>query len=469
MLGIAIAPGRAHARPIAPDLFCSDGYPDAILCAAEPPPCTFCHDKYTKPVAMNAYGAAVSDALASYAAPPFEDADFQQHLVQALRDVEALDSDGDGHDNLEEIEWGSYPGNASSLPGELVCPEPDEVAELDYFICHYDYRYAYRKIGVDFCGLPPSFEEIEAFQALGEADKMAALHELLDSCLDSEFWLGFDGVLWRLAHSKVRPVSSLQGFADFVFDYDLFTWTQIDDHDVRDVLVAQYLVQRTDESTPDGPKSVYQIVDSVEGQPLQPERRVGLMATAWQMLYSTMFTPLPRATAAQAYRSFLGFDIARSEGLFPVNGEPVDYDARGVDAPDCAACHSTLDPLSYPFATYNGLQSNGQLGFFMYDPNRIEANFVGEFPGMANMPEGGVVLGQPVADLLEWAQVAANHDRFFMATTADYFRLLFGEDPAPGKPELFADYEMLWQDLKQHRSVEKMLHRLIETEAYGAP
>ena len=88
---------------------------------------------------------------------------------------------------------------------------------------------------------------------------------------------------------------------------------------------------------------------------------------------------------------------------------------------------------------------------------------------MANMTEAGVIFGQPVADLREWAQVAAESDEFFIATTKDYWRLLLGSEPKPENAELFADFTNLWQGLKDHHSVEAMLHDLVETEAYAAP
>jgi hypothetical protein len=55
--------------------------------------------------------------------------------------------------------------------------------------------------------------------------------------------------------------------------------------------------------------------------------------------------------------SYLGLDIAKQEGLYSVASEPQDYDAKGVTAKECAACHATLDPLTYPFRNYNGIAS----------------------------------------------------------------------------------------------------------------
>ena len=82
-----------------------------------------------------------------------------------------------------------------------------------------------------------------------------------------------------------------------------------------------------------------------------------MITTAWFFVINTMFTAVPRTTAAQAYRSYLGYDIARSEGLIePPAGTPlIDYDQKGVTEEECAVCHRTLDPLSYAFTRYKGL------------------------------------------------------------------------------------------------------------------
>ena len=49
-------------------------------------------------------------------------------LDAALRAVEDLDSDGDGVTNVEEIQAGSFPGDARSLPGVGGTCSPDDVA-----------------------------------------------------------------------------------------------------------------------------------------------------------------------------------------------------------------------------------------------------------------------------------------------------------------------------------------------------
>ena len=69
---------------------------------------------------------------------------------------------------------------------------------------------------------------------------------------------------------------------------------------------------------------------------------------------------------------------------------------------------------------------------------------------------------------MEWAQVGANSDAFAIATVTDYWKLLIGHAPTP---EEHAEFVATWQRFKgthQFR-VQRMLHDLIRTEAYGAP
>ena len=87
-------------------------------------------------------------------------------------------------------------------------------------------------------------------------------------------------------------------------------------------------------------------------------------------------------------------------------------------------------------------------------------------PGINDTPEAGILLGQTVNDLNEWGQVAANSDAFARNTVSDYWKALFGRDSNDSERE---EFDVLWQDFKGHYSVDKMLHDLIHTEAYGAP
>lgn len=459
----------ADAKPIAPGIIC-ETYPGAPSCVGALVDCKTCHEKTTTPVVLNVFGKDVALALESYIERPFDTVAFGDALPFALTDIDALDSDGDGYDNVSEIYEGTLPGDASSVPGAAECP--DDITGLAYPICQYDRSFAYRKVAIDFCGMPPTFEEMESFRALDASTQDVELHAKLDACVDTQFWLGFDGVVWSLAHEKIKP---LMAFFDqrqnFFADYALFVWTQMDDHDVRDMLTASYHVTI---ATPLGEGDLsyleYSQIATLDGQPMQEERRAGLLTLAWPLFYNTMFTALPRTTAAQAYRAFLGLDIAKSEGLeWAVAGEPVDYDKAGVTEPECAQCHATLDPLAYPFATYNGLQADDEIGLFMYDPDRIEKHFADQFPDMLNMPESGFIFGEPVADLRAWGEVAANSDPFYSARVRDYWTLLMGTPPRPDDAGSYAEFTALIEGLRDTFSIEAMLHQLIETEAYGAP
>lgn len=469
--GLSLSPATAHAKYHAPGQFC-EVYPDAPACFGTSPSCSHCHSLNQPPPVLNPYGEAIKGALTSYTPTPFSDEAFAEHLPSALADVEDGDADGDGMSNVEEIMAGTGPGNEASVPGASTCPSEEELAEMDYLVCQYDPAFAFRKVGLDFCGISPTFEEMEMLKAAAPEDQLTMLHDKLDECLDSEHYKGFQGVVWRLGSRKIRPVGGLFDFADFLADYDYFVYTQIDGHDVRDVLVGQYFVQRVETDGPDGIETSYVTVEEREGQPMQKNRRAGLLTSAWPLFYNTMFTALPRGTAANAYRAFLNLDIALSQGLeWPVEGEPYDYDDAGVAAEGCAGCHSVLDPLAYPFATYNGLQADGQNGLFQYEPNRIQKYFASKYPAMLDMPETGYIFGQEVSNLLEWAGVAANSEQFFIATTHDYWKLLIGSEPSTEDTDAYAEFTDLWVGLmadEQH-SVETMLHALIETEAYGAP
>lgn len=455
--GVVVA-APAYAKPIGPSIFC-ETYPNAPSCLAGLPACTSCHDG--SPPARNLYGRTIEAGLLPGAPRPLSDADYASNLPAALRAAEGADSDNDGFNNLDEITAGTSPADDRVKPDPSACPP---VAGNDsYKVCFYDAKLVFKKIRLDFCGKSPTFEELEAFQAQG--DQAAALDQALSECLDSEFWLGKNGQLWQLAHRKIRPLSAIKAgeesgqipLADYYDDYNLYVWTQIDDHDVREALTADYFVRRSG--------TTYTAGNPTGEQNVVRNRRAGLLTTRWNLIYNVMFTALPRTAAAQAYRGFLGRDIARLEGLHPIAGEPVDYDAKGVaDQETCRNCHSTLDPLSYPFRNYSGLTGD----IASYQNNRIESDFRDEAPNIINIPENGYILGQPVSNLNEWAMIAANSDEFASATVHDYWKLLIGREPRASEQ---TEFNTLWQDLKGKNaySVERMLHDLIKTEAYGVP
>lgn len=306
--------------------------------------------------------------------------------------------------------------------------------------------------------------------------------------------------MWNLANAKILPESSLKSgddagdlaIADYEDDYNVFVYVSTDDRDVRELLTAKYHVVRE----PDGalvaiertPAEDYLATDYDDddvAQLVPQARRAGMLTTRWFLAKMTMVTPIPRTTAAQAYRAYLGYDIAKMEGLEPVAGEPVDYDRKGVAAEQCAVCHSTLDPLSYPFIRYDGLGGGDEaeiedpalavnadgtvnVAFANYLSGRMDRFVRQEGPQIAETPEAGLLFGQPVADLVEWAKVAANSEPFARKVVLDYWRLLIGEEPLPGDETELTRIAHRLSSEHEFR-VERMLADLVTTEAYGAP
>lgn len=455
--------GDAGAKPPAGGVFCQK-YPGAPECSGRQPSCTLCH---IAPPQRNAFGAAIEVHLLPGAPRPLSDADYAAALPGALAAVEGLDSDGDGASNLIEIQKGTLPAEASSKPGDARCQGG---MNPQYAVCQYDLRHAYKKALLDFCGASPTYAQVKAFQALPSDEKRRELLDAeIDRCAQGEFWRGKNGQLWKIAHPKIRPVGSLKAgedrggipLADYYDDYALFAYSQTDDHDAREILTGDFFVRRDTNPTR------YTRVPSLSSQLVDPAYRAGNMTTAWALTYFVMFTALPRNIASQMYRAYLGLDIARQEGLYSVANEPQDYDAKGVTARECAACHATLDPLTYPFRNYHGI-SAAQFST-RYIPNRLELFFRDPAaPRLNQTPERGAIFGQPVKDLREWARVAAESDAFAISTTTDYWKLLIGHAP---RPEENAEFVATWQRFKSAHGyrVQKLLHDIVRTEAYGAP
>ncbi len=461
------------AQPPGPATFC-ETYPSAPACDAGEVSCTTCHSAAPS---LNAFGEDVSAALLPDDPRPLSEAAFTANLGAALHAVEGLDSDGDGYSNLDEIELGSSPADAQSVPTPADCADADDDG---WELCGYDVNYSFKKVMIDFCGRSPTLAERKAFE--GAASPKSALHAQLDVCLDSEHWRGVGGRVWSLANRKINPLQALKAgldvgpipLADYDDDYAYFVWTQTDGRDARLVLTGQTFVS----AKYAGGKTVYEEWDrtpdedaALRGydryQAVKKTKRAGLLTHRWFLMVNTMFTAVPRTTAAQAYRAFLGYDLALLEGLYPVAAEPVDYDNKGVAEPDCAVCHSTLDPLAYPFSRYEGI-GGGRASQYSYGADRLEGFVDTDGPDVVNTPEAGVLFGEEVADLVEWAAVAANSGAFLRATVSDYWELLLGEPPRALEQ---GEYARLAADLADTHaySVEAMLHDLIDTEAYGAP
>lgn len=471
---LALLVARSDAQPPGPQAFC-EVYPSAPACVSGEVSCSTCH---VAPPSLNPYGLDVQAELAPGQERPLHVDTFSAELGAALVAVEGKDSDGDGFSNLAEIEAGSAPSDASSTPDGGGCV--DTKPEDGWDVCGYDADHAFKRVHLDFCGQSPTLAQREAFRAA--EDRHQALHDALSACLESEAWRGIDGRLWNLANRKINPQQAVKTgrdsgpipLADYDDDYAYFVWTQSGDRDARLVLTGKTFVSARYE----GGRTVYEEWDrsptedlDLRGydayQAVRRSRRAGLLTHRWFLMSNTMFTAVPRTTAAQAYRAFLGYDIARLEGLEPVANEPQDYDSKGVGAEGCAVCHSTLDPLTYPFSRYEGI-GGGNAESYSYAADRLYGFVDVDGPRVVDTPEQGVLFGQPVADLVEWAAVAADSDAFRRATVRDYWRLLFAEEPRATEQAEYGALVRAFGDTHGY-VVEAMLHDLIDTEAYGAP
>jgi hypothetical protein len=456
---------HASAKPTAPTIVC-ESYPDAPECAGQVVRCTLCHEAIDPPT-WNPFGAGLKDELAS--GVPFEDA-----LPEALATLESDDADGDGVSNLAEIGAGTRPGVAEVSSAE---PDDESTANPRFRLDGYDLPFAFRRVHTLYCGRSPSYEDLQAFADGGDEQTMRArLHEALATCLQSDYWQRT--LLPRLADKRIKPlvaagptsqiyISSLRlVIGDYDFDYRLWRFVLSNDRDMRELLTADYHVLEGKDGSLTQTREVLPRPDPkalAGGQPLAPELRAGMITTQWFLTINTMFSALPRTTAAQAYRSYLGADISSSEGLMPVAGEPSDVDKKGVAQPRCANCHSTLDPLAYAFMKYEGIQVSADLKFGAYRPERASERI----PAWDDQKQQPFVLGQPVEDLVAWARVAAESDQFARNMAQVFFLHALGRTPEATDE---AEFKPLWQSLREDGySANRLLHRLVDTQLFGAP
>ena len=458
-----------HARPTGPQALCDAwAFPQ---CSESYIECSACH---TAPPARDDFGQVIENELWPGDQRPASDQEFYDRVLALLPSLAMLDSDGDGVNNRDELNAGFDPGDSQSVPSVDPVEDPcvNGSGQSDYNLCGYDSRYAYKKIALDFCGRTPQWDDFSRFLELNEEERRNALHTLLDQCLASVYWKGKEGVLWQIAHKKIRPLQAIKSgenagqipLGDYDPDYRLFVYVMSGDRDVRELLTAQYYVNWGSLVPPQ-----FETVSNLEGQNTIVSRRVGLISSRWFFVINTMFTPVPRTTAAQAYRAYLGLDIAQSQGLInPPNSWPelVDYDDKGITEDACAACHRTLDPLSYPFSRYHGIRGSRSGA---YDADRMRDFGIEEGQRINDVPERGVIFGQEVADLMEWSEVASNSDAFAQKVILDLWKVLIGHVPKTEKET--QAYEQFWQKLKTdyQYQVERFLHDLIDSEVYGVP
>lgn len=354
-------------------------------------------------------------------------------------------------------------GNASS--GSLEEQTPSNAASTASAALAYDHEVAYRKVQSIYCGKAATFSEIQKLnQAQDQKAKKAMIHDLLESCLQSDYWKNY--ALHRIADPIIEPraTTSTGGqvvLADYRFDYRLFAHIMSDDRDARELLTAKYHIDkngrkvegriRREERAQVGKRIVIG-----GGQPLRESRRFGLITTQWFLVINTMFSELPRGTASQAYRSFLDCDLALGECLQPGLAEPKDVDNKGVKQEECALCHRTLDELSYAFSNYNGIET---VSAFLF-------NSSGKYDRGKTPWEGyGSIFGTKVKDLNEWVNVAIKSDQFKKNLAKMFWKQAFSE--APSK-EHKAEFEALWKSIDNDGfSANRLIHRLVDTMAFG--
>lgn len=461
-MGMALS-SVAEARPTGPRAFC-ETYPDAPECMGRLIACNECHTS-TQPVGWNGYGGTILGAL--------DGRPFDEGLPDALRKVEMVDSDGDGLVNIEEIELGTDPGDA--LSSWMPRPEPEGEPNPVYDVGYYDPAFAYRRVSLLFCGHSPSYEQMQEFEGLDVQTQTVVLHDTLSECLESRYWIV--EALPELAHPKIRPVQAygldttvqISGraitLADYNWDYRLWQYVLTGDRDARELLTAKYFVDIDEQGQ-------WKIIeDEVPnpsgrfggGQPLPPEHRAGMLTTQWNLLINIMFAGVPRVAAGHAYREYLGLNLSLLEGVRPVAGEPLDIDERGVAQADCAQCHSTLDPLAYGFAAYEGIDLRNLDRTGTFRPERP----VERVPGWEEICPTMVILDQEVSSLVEMAEVMANSREFQRNLAEMFFVYAIGHQPGPDE---LAEFDAIWTAMPSDGySANRLLHRLIDTDAFGVP
>ncbi len=446
------------AKPPAARAWC-ETYPTSPLCVGRTVSCTACH---TAAPDLNGYGEEIQVELLNSGYeffPAQEEADFISRLPAILRAVEPRDSDSDGLSNLEEVTLGTMPGNTQS---HYVAPP---------VVGAWDPRFAYRRASVAFCGEPPTYTQLQAVPTDVTAGR-AAVQTLLDTCLASDFWRNEQ--LHRLADKRIRPMHAVGydlgntfALGDYRYDYRLFSHALSGNRDARDLLRANYHVDATGNLV-QGPFDVGGGGGNL-GQPLQTDKRAGMITTAWFLVIHTMFSGLPRTTAAQAYRAYLGQDIALSEGLRPVAGEPVDVDQKGVTPRTCNVCHSTLDPLAYAFSAYQGIagQATGTFSVVRMAGVRGAGNNTTASIFDVDL-DANPALDPAQHGVVGWASVAVAHDAFARTVVFLLAEHALGRIPDAG------DTQQLLPLVTRFKAVhafvaEQAIRDIVNTDAFGRP
>ncbi len=188
--------------------------------------------------------------------------------------------------------------------------------------------------------------------------------------------------------------------ADYYDDYDLFTWTQIDDHDAREVLTANYL-RHPQRLQPDRLHQGAVGADS-GGRRRAPRRQhdhrlvAGVLRDVHRAAAQRRRAGLPRRTSASTSPS------KKASTRFPASRRTTTQ--KGVSR---AALHRSATPRSTRSATRFATTTGSPAGAAS-SPSTCRCGWSrcrrsARTSFLAQVPEQGYVLGQPVNNLQEWA------------------------------------------------------------------
>ncbi len=511
VLAPLILSAAAGARPGAPARFCDVYGGDSAFCRGQLPQCILCHTSTGYSPSWNAYGLAMFDGLTAggyYDEAP-SDERFNDYIAAAIQYVDGagpVDHDSDGVLTAEEIALGTNPGDVQDV--FVPNPAPQGASNPDFAIGSYDLNQAYQRTSIVFCGASATYDERQTFRALDDVAQYDALHAKLEACMRSDYWR--NQALPSLADNKIRPVPR---FEQWRWDYRLWRYANLppcDDGDTtcgdnlprsaRDLVTGTYHVRELEEGqliqvdgrndgnapacTTKNPNQWECGFDAqcvcpgpgfncdapgvcipVGGwQVLPPERRAGMISTSWWFFFFTMFSDMPRTTAAQALRAYFGTSIELQEGLLHVAGEPRDVDNKNVDGIGCRECHMHLDPAAYAFVKYRGIGDGGATGSF--DPARPIDH--GLWASPAEEPTA-YFFEQPITDtdnpLVQWANIGVQSDYFKRNHALTFFTWAVGREPRPDEE---VEFELLYQSMDDDNyETPALLHRLIDTDAFG--
>jgi len=422
--------------------------------------CKICHIQNGP--TLNPYGNDLIQNLMTQ--PQYNKGNIEKFIVSSITGTYDKDSDADGVSNKVEISAGSLPGDSNSkLDSSSRTPI-------------YSPELAFQRVAVLYCGTRASYGEKINFEK--SSDKSRSLHSKLQSCLESNWWK--KSALRKLADPRIKPMKALglDGsivLADYEWDYRLFSYVLSGDRDFRDLLLADYHIDESGVKVFETiPPSLFPRSSQINnlgpfivlgtGQPLERDKRLGMITSQWFLTTNTMFSKIPRTTAAQALRAYLGLDLAKSEGMHPIQGEPRDLDQKGVKQAECAFCHATLDPLSYTLSNYRGIETDFTLIFSYLLQNRTPSGTYDQ--NRTNFESQGSILGQKVTTPSEWATVAANSIEFRRNILNMFFEYSIGKKPQKDRGQ--SEFDKILSEIpSMNFQAEKIIHALIDTTSFA--